>query len=475
MEISKYKKIIPICASTDENLTFAAATMFISVLEACDKDTFLDFFCFVTEETPNEDCLKIKSIEKNYPNCSVTIINMGNTYLDSVNRHPLVTNACLYKFAIIDKITQYDKVLYLDTDIYVNRDLQELYDIDLKDNYVGAVFNILYYLTKQNYTKILQIPDMESYFNAGVMLMNLKKMREDNILPILESYIGKFPNSVDQHIFNKVCYGKILNIAPKYNVTIKYKEIYETEKKSECFYTQKEIDEAVKNPVIVHYTGRRKPWEYSDIFLAWKWYKCYQKTNFKNEFQRKSILIRKKTIRFFISKHLFLLNLFLQKKFNKNDATYRFFTYCSTVLRKQQPVNLIYVKNLKDSEENNSLLELIQDLKWNNNLTQIIFEQNGKYKQKFKNLNVQLYNLKKLKYPLLNLQKKFKNVIVYGKDSYKRIETLSKYDISFIWLITNKQDFEKFKQKNKAFRNSIDLTQNIFIEEPKEKILNHFK
>ena len=34
---------------------------------------------------------------------------------------------------------QYDKAIYRDSDTVVLGDIAELYDVDLKDNYVGAV------------------------------------------------------------------------------------------------------------------------------------------------------------------------------------------------------------------------------------------------------------------------------------------------------------------------------------------------
>jgi lipopolysaccharide biosynthesis glycosyltransferase len=64
-----------------------------------------------------------------------------------------------------------DKILYLDADIMFNRDIQLLYNIDI-DNYEYAA-------ARDHYGKYLLNPN---YINAGVLLFNMKKMRETRLL-----------------------------------------------------------------------------------------------------------------------------------------------------------------------------------------------------------------------------------------------------------------------------------------------------
>ena len=63
------------------------------------------------------------------------------------------------------------KILYLDADIMFNRDIHLLYDID--------VSNYEYAAARDHYGKYLINPN---YINAGVLLFNLKKMKETNLL-----------------------------------------------------------------------------------------------------------------------------------------------------------------------------------------------------------------------------------------------------------------------------------------------------
>jgi lipopolysaccharide biosynthesis glycosyltransferase len=63
-----------------------------------------------------------------------------------------------------------DKLLYLDADIMINRDIGELYDIDVE--------NYEYAAAPDHYGKYLVNP---GYINAGVLLFNMKKCRETGL------------------------------------------------------------------------------------------------------------------------------------------------------------------------------------------------------------------------------------------------------------------------------------------------------
>ncbi len=64
-----------------------------------------------------------------------------------------------------------DKLLYLDIDIMIANDIRQLYEIDVTDYEYAAV--------KEKYGCWLIRPD---YFNAGMLLFNMKKVRETGLL-----------------------------------------------------------------------------------------------------------------------------------------------------------------------------------------------------------------------------------------------------------------------------------------------------
>ena len=73
-----------------------------------------------------------------------------------------------------------DKILYLDADIMFNRDIHLLYDIDVTDYEYAAA--------RDHYGKYLINPN---YVNAGVLLFNLKKMKETGLLQEAREWIRK--------------------------------------------------------------------------------------------------------------------------------------------------------------------------------------------------------------------------------------------------------------------------------------------
>lgn len=77
-----------------------------------------------------------------------------------------------------------EKALYLDVDILVAEDLKNLFNEDLKDKYIGMV--------QDKYTKV-EKDKKQGYYNAGIILFNLKKMREDKIVSRMLQFLKKEP------------------------------------------------------------------------------------------------------------------------------------------------------------------------------------------------------------------------------------------------------------------------------------------
>ena len=73
-----------------------------------------------------------------------------------------------------------DKLLYLDADLMFNGDIEKLWNIDIN--------NVEYAAANDHYGKFLINP---RYINAGVLLFNLKKMKETNLLGKARELIKK--------------------------------------------------------------------------------------------------------------------------------------------------------------------------------------------------------------------------------------------------------------------------------------------
>ncbi len=133
--------------------------------------------------------IKLIHLDKSFNDWILSSSNKLNTYTPF---------AFLRLFA--DKITDLpDKIIYLDTDIMLNGNIKELFDIDLKNFELAVVHD--------RYGRIFIKPN---YFNSGMLLMNLKKIRETALLDKVRDFCSKkkmaFP---DQSALNKLCKKKI--------------------------------------------------------------------------------------------------------------------------------------------------------------------------------------------------------------------------------------------------------------------------
>lgn len=153
-----------------------------------------------------------------------------------------------------------DKVLFLDGDIIVRHSLKDLWNINLSGKALGACQDAQEGLIEQ--FNRLCFSSILGYFNAGVLLINLKYWRENNLQQLCIDYVEKYPERVvlnDQDILNYLCREVKKEIPLKYNVQSGF--LYKT--KYLLFDTWRHHDEwleAKLDPVILHYSGDR-PWE----------------------------------------------------------------------------------------------------------------------------------------------------------------------------------------------------------------------
>lgn len=213
-----------------------------------------------------------------------------------------------YARLMLSDITDADRILYIDCDTIINSSLEELWNTDLGGCCVGGVQDnpALYAL------EAVGMGRSDRYINSGVMLIDLKKWREENIeekiIEMIKNHNG-FVLHHDQGIVNGVCKGSIKILPPKFNTMSQFylhkvgqiKRLYDID----TYYTQAELDEAVRNPVIIHYINKfyNRPWFKDCSHPMRNLYVSYlEKTPFEIEFedakQTKKVRIRK-----FIYKH----------------------------------------------------------------------------------------------------------------------------------------------------------------------------
>ena len=130
--------------------------------------------------------------------------------------------AAFYRLFIEKAFPQYDKAIYLDCDVILLTDIAKLYDIDIGDNLVGAIYeqNTSRAPIFTNYVEeIIGIP-YYTYFNSGVMVMNLKEFRafgvQDRFLNMLTTYNFDCL-APDQEYINVICHNRVKYLPTGWN------------------------------------------------------------------------------------------------------------------------------------------------------------------------------------------------------------------------------------------------------------------
>lgn len=174
------------------------------------------------------------------------------------------------------------RVLYLDCDILINQSVSQLWNIDLHGKTIGALMDAF----SSAYRKNIDLEPEDIMFNSGVMLIDLDKWRKGDIEGKLLSFIKSKNGQIqqgDQGALNAVLSKETYCFEPKMNaVTIYFDFTYDemmTYRKPPKFYTREQIEEAVSNPVIIHFTTSflsRRPWvegcqhKYVDEWIKYK-------------------------------------------------------------------------------------------------------------------------------------------------------------------------------------------------------------
>lgn len=236
--------------------------------------------------------LTTKSIQKfttifKYPNynfCLYSISDIEARLQISVPKTIAITSyARLFIASMLPN--NIDRILYVDCDVIFNGSIFQFYNTNLGNNLVGGILDTFMNTKAKD---LIEIPSNEPYINAGVLLIPLKKWREENLEAKFLNFLLKHEGNVyhhDQGIINAVCMGRKMIFPPIYNASSFYfSHPYRVlAKRNTPFYSCKEVKEARRNPVIIHYTCGylNRPWiKNCKHPLAYLFYKYKQETIF---------------------------------------------------------------------------------------------------------------------------------------------------------------------------------------------------
>lgn len=175
-----------------------------------------------------------------------------------------------FRLFIPEMFKELDKAVYIDSDVVITGDIAELYDTDIGENYIGACQDksVAEVPPLVNYMENAVGIKKDKYINSGVLLMNLKKLREvqlgKHFLNLLTTYHFDCI-APDQDYLNAICADKIYYL-------------------DECWDAMpNDSKPPLEKPMIVHYNLFSKPWCYDNIQYGELFWQYAKDSGYLNE------------------------------------------------------------------------------------------------------------------------------------------------------------------------------------------------
>ena len=249
-------KKIPVVFNLDERIFIPLVVFISSMIRHSKESTYYDIYILCNEKGFTKQ--KREELISLFNGRKITItfvdVTIDLSYIHRVNRFTESSYYRLFAYKILPYI---DKILYLDVDAVCQIDFSDLFDIDLGTNYIAGVKSCYDLRTCAHKNELGA--DSLTYVNAGVMLLNLKQMRDGLFEQQVERCMKTIYPDLDQDIINICSKDKTLNLPLKYNYT---SDLYKAARESNFSFVnvinEVQIIEADKS-AFIHYSGA-KPW-----------------------------------------------------------------------------------------------------------------------------------------------------------------------------------------------------------------------
>ncbi|MBP3924267.1 glycosyltransferase family 8 protein [bacterium] len=286
------KSTINLAFAADEKYFQPMSVAMVSILKNSGKHDNLCFYiiCNSVSDKLKNELLGIKKIK----DCEIKFIDINQEklsyFLKDTHCHITLTAYC--RLFLPSLLPDLDKILYLDCDIIAKKNIRRLYNTDISKCYVGAVIDIgcvCWYRYLENCPY-----DFLNIMNTGVLLMNLKMWREDNLtqkaIELGKAGCGEAQH--DQEIINILCHDKCLFLDMSWNVQDSFfRNAGEVKSNPFRYY----IRRCAHYPKIIHYTTQFKPWNDIHIAHAFDWWYYNSFSPLRRKFPLNQILpVRKK-------------------------------------------------------------------------------------------------------------------------------------------------------------------------------------
>ena len=178
-----------------------------------------------------------------------------------------------YRFFIPNIFQKFNKILYLDCDLVATRDISTLYNTKLsEDEWLACVHDTYVRCAVKKgepyFRSKFRMRFPFDYFQAGVLLFNIHPCIQNNLPCQLFSTLEKLetPMFDDQDVLNLVCEKHVHFLDLKWNVEwhLSWTKHRDYASVLPCANVE-EYESAYRDPWIIHYCGKEKPWAYPEL------------------------------------------------------------------------------------------------------------------------------------------------------------------------------------------------------------------
>ncbi|MBQ9283064.1 MAG: glycosyltransferase family 8 protein [Treponema sp.] len=250
-----------VCISVSDFYAKYASLLLISLIQNSSSEHNYDIVILTTDMS-HENQFILKTLTDK-TNIKIRIFNINENIKNfTFYTWAHFTQNTYYRLSIPKLFCLYTKVLYLDSDVIVNRDVHELFQFDLGENFLAAVkdTHVMSYCNGLNTEQleyninVLKLEYPKNYFQMGVAVFNIKAINTKYMKDLLKIATTVEYKWLDQDILNTEFHNKISELPIEWNVMIKNKEPYIDEYYLPDEYREKYY-EARKNPAIIHFCG----------------------------------------------------------------------------------------------------------------------------------------------------------------------------------------------------------------------------
>ena len=215
---------ISVSFSISDGYSQHLAVVIVSILENNPGTEFVFHIlhCGVSEANRN----LVKELEKSHPSCRVEFHFVDETVF---KRFPVpaelehVTREMYYRYILPDVLAGEERTIYSDVDVICVDNLKPLWELDLEGNLLAAVSEGENGEFKK---RMLGLAGPEEYFYSGLLVMDLKSMRQGGYVQKLFDTTLACADRLswpDQDAINMVFRGRILRLGPEWDgINVKY-------------------------------------------------------------------------------------------------------------------------------------------------------------------------------------------------------------------------------------------------------------